>query len=293
MSTKILLDTDIGSDIDDAVCLAYLLAQPACELVGITTVSGEVEKRAQMASALCNVAGKRVPIYPGVERPLLTDPLQLKASQAAALDKWDHDLSFPQGQAVSFMQETIRRHPGEVVLLTIGCLTNAALLFAADPEIPSLLKGMVTMGGKYANSLADLPLREWNAVQDPYATALVYQRELPYHRSVGLDVTCQVIMDAAAVKERFQSPLLKPVLDFAEIWFDHVDRILFHDPLAAATIFDDGICQFSKGTVSVELSSKKLMGMTHWSFDAKNGRHDVALSVEPERFFDHFFSVFE
>ena len=46
---KIILDTDIGSDIDDAVCLAYLLAQPECELVGITTVSGEPEKRAAVS----------------------------------------------------------------------------------------------------------------------------------------------------------------------------------------------------------------------------------------------------
>ena len=58
MPTKVLLDTDIGSDIDDAVCLAYLLAQPECELLGITTVTGEAEKRARMASALCKVAGK-------------------------------------------------------------------------------------------------------------------------------------------------------------------------------------------------------------------------------------------
>ncbi|UCE08759.1 MAG: nucleoside hydrolase, partial [bacterium] len=46
MRTKILLDTDIGTDIDDAVCLAYLLANPECELMGITTVTGEAEKRA-------------------------------------------------------------------------------------------------------------------------------------------------------------------------------------------------------------------------------------------------------
>ena len=44
MTIKVLLDTDIGSDIDDAVCLAYLLAQPACELLGITTVSGQPEQ---------------------------------------------------------------------------------------------------------------------------------------------------------------------------------------------------------------------------------------------------------
>lgn len=55
---KILLDTDIGSDIDDAVCLAYLLQQPACELVGITTVTGEPVTRAMLASCLCRAAGK-------------------------------------------------------------------------------------------------------------------------------------------------------------------------------------------------------------------------------------------
>ena len=56
---KVIYDTDIGSDIDDAIALAYLLAQPACELLGVTTVSGEANKRAQMASALCKEAGKK------------------------------------------------------------------------------------------------------------------------------------------------------------------------------------------------------------------------------------------
>ena len=54
----ILLDTDIGSDIDDAVCLAYLLKQPKCELVGVTTVSGEAQKRAMLVDAICRAAGR-------------------------------------------------------------------------------------------------------------------------------------------------------------------------------------------------------------------------------------------
>ena len=59
MSKKILLDTDIGTDIDDALCLLYLLANPDCELLGITTVTGESEKRAMLASSLCKLDGKR------------------------------------------------------------------------------------------------------------------------------------------------------------------------------------------------------------------------------------------
>ena len=94
------------------------------------------------------------------------------------------------------------------------------------------------------------------------------------------------------VEKRFQSPLLKPVLDFAKVWFHHTDRIVFHDPLAAATIFDDEICQFTPGKVTVELASKQLLGLTHWQPDATDGQHQVALKVDSQRFFDHYFSVF-
>ena len=59
MPTKVLLDTDIGSDIDDAVCLAYLLANPACELLGITTVTGDTVKRASMASVCARSRAKK------------------------------------------------------------------------------------------------------------------------------------------------------------------------------------------------------------------------------------------
>src|SRR6266852_4178271 len=114
MAIKLLLETDIGGDIDDALCLAYLLAQPACELLGITTVTGEAEKRAMLASALCKVAGKHIPIFPGVEYPLLAAQRQPDAPQARALHKWDHDTTFPRGQAVEFLRQTIRTHPGEV-----------------------------------------------------------------------------------------------------------------------------------------------------------------------------------
>ena len=194
MSIKVLLDTDIGSDIDDAVCLAYLLANPECELLGITTVSGEAEKRAQMAIALCKVAGREIPIFPGAEKPLLIPQRQPEAPQASALNKWEHDRRFPKGRAISFLRETIYSHPGEIMLLAIGPLTNIALLFSMDPEIPSLLKGLVMMCGVFTNRLAGVGPLEWNAMLDPHATAISYHHDVKMHRSVGLDVTCQVTM---------------------------------------------------------------------------------------------------
>jgi purine nucleosidase len=296
MTVKVILDTDIGSDIDDAVCLAYLLANPACDLLGITTVSGQPELRASMASVLCRVAGKQAPIFPGAEQPLLYEQRQPRAPQAEALERWEHQKHFPKGHAVGFLRETIRAHPGEITLLTIGPLTNIALLFTIDPEIPSLLQSLVMMCGVFTNRLAGVGPLEWNAMLDPHATAIVYRKMAAVGkevvcRSIGLDVTCQVTMPAAEVRSKFTAPLLQPVLDFAEVWFRRVDKITFHDPLAGVTIFDDRVCQFTRGQVDVELASPRLAGLTHWQAE-RGGSHEVALEVNPQRFFEHYFSFF-
>lgn len=291
MNNKILLDTDIGSDIDDAVCLAYLLSHPDCDLLGITTVSGEPVKRAMLASAICKVAGKDVPIYPGTEKPLFIKQKQPIANQAKALNNWDHDKEFPMGEAIEFMRKTIRKHPHEVTLLAIGPMTNIALLFSVDPEIPKLLKSLVLMCGIFTYRLPNIGHLEWNAICDPHATAIVYNAPVKDHRSIGLDVTCKVTMDKEEVKEKFKADILKPVVDFAGIWFEKQDKITFHDPLAAATIFDDSICSFYRGNVDVELESKRMSGLTYWEEDSANGSHNVALEVDKHRFIEHYFSV--
>jgi purine nucleosidase len=287
---KVLLDTDIGSDIDDAVCLAYLLAQPECELLGITTVTGQAGNRAALASALCQVAGRDIPIFPGAEKPLLVAQQQPQAPQAEALPRWPHRdfLAGEAAAAIDFLRQTIRAHPGQVNLLTIGPLTNAGLLFALDPEIPALLQSLTLMCGHFSPGAG----REWNAMGDPHATAIVYQAAVPTHRSVGLDVTMQVRLPADQVRARFTPRLLRPVLDFAEIWFREQHTITFHDPLAATTLFDERICTFEPGNVSVELSDPEALGQTRWQAGGTPARHAVALQVDAARFFEHYFSVF-
>ena len=289
---KIILDTDIGSDIDDAVCLAYLLKQPKCDLLGVTTVSGEPVKRAMMASVLCKIAGKGdIPIYPGTEMPLLTPIVQPKAQQAALLDRWEHEKSFPKGEAIEFLRRTIRQNPGEITLLAIGPMTNVALLFAVDPEIPHLLKELVLMCGVFTYKLSNhVLLTEWNALNDPYATKIVYSAPVKRIRSIGLDVTTQVVMDKKEIEENFTADIMKPVFDFAGVWFEHAGHITFHDPLAAATIFDENICRFEKGDIQVETGSEYVNGLTKWEA-SENGKNEVAVDVDAPLFFKHFFNV--
>ena len=298
MPVKVLLDTDIDivGDIDDAMCLAYLLAHPACELLGITTVSWDTDKRAMVASALCKAAGRNVPIYPGAATPLLV-PLPSVESQppydveGAILARWEHDQTFPRGQAVEFMRQTIRRYPGEVVLLAIGPMTNVALLFAADPEISRLLKSLVMMAGVFAERMPGADLREWNARLDPHATAIVYRAAVGLHRSVGLDVTRHVRMDAAELRGRLGAQTPQPLGEMVAAWLDKAPGVTFHDPLAAATLFEDRICRFESGLVEVELAGERLQGLTHWTPGDSHAPHHVALGVDRELFFDHYFSI--
>ncbi len=287
---KVLLDTDIGTDVDDAVALTYLLSHPQCELLGITTVTGEAEKRASLASVLCKAAGKDIPIYPGADQPMQGEQRQQIAQQAMVLPSWPHETNFPMNQAVDFLANSIRSHPNEVTLLTIGPLTNIGLLFSTYPDVAELLAGFVMMGGNFDEAGPEAGRVEWNIAGDPMASELVYKAPVRLHRSLGLNVTQQVMMSAEDVRKKFTAPLLRPVLDMAEIWFGQFyPFITYHDPLAAATIFEPDLCTYQQGRVKIDNSDASTR--TIWQPEATDAPHQVAVTVDVDRYFQHFFSV--
>lgn len=288
---KLLLDTDIGTDIDDAVCLAYLLSRPDCELLGITTVGREPQVRAQLADAICRHAGRDVPIRPGAGAPLSATGFwsDHTVRHTASLGRWDHADDFPAGSwlgGIELLSRTIRAHPGEVTLLAIGPLTNLALLQATDPQAMGLLRSVVIMAGSFK-----VNRRECNAMLDPWATSIVYRSPGVDRRTVPLDVTRQVRMDAEQVRQRFSAPLLEPVLDMAGVHFQQAGHITFHDPLAAAVVFEPGLCTWQRGHVAVEVVSELVRGLTAWEPDEAAGLDQVAATVDADRFFAHFFAT--
>ena len=291
MAEKILLDTDIGSDIDDALCLAYLLAQPECDLLGVTTVSGEAAQRAQIASAIALHMQRDIPIYPGVEQPLFVAQRQPAAQQASRLDRWPSETSFHSGEAVEFLRRTIHAPPGEIRLVVIGPLTNIALLFAIDPTAAMLIKRLVIMGGHYAHWADGVALTEHNIRCDPHAADIV-MRSKALIWAVGLGVTHRLRLPADEVRARLGNERYRPVLDFAEVWFQQRDHVTFHDPLAAALIFANGFCTFERGEAPVGLNGERLRGFTHWTHDSA-GKHYAGIDVDPGAFFAHFFGVLE
>ena len=290
----LLFDTDIGSDIDDAVALAYLLHQPRCELLGITTVTGEPDKRAALADAICQAGGRGdVPVHVGLAAPLLVAPLQPQAAQAEVLTGRAGRAFGPQPTATDFLRQTIRARPGEITLLATGPLTNLAVLFALDPEIPTLLKQLVVMGGVYYTRGYDQTNAEWNIRNDPHAAAIVFNAPVPRLVAVGLDVTMQCRMPSEEVRARFAQagPPLDLVLDMAEVWFRHTSQITFHDPLAAALIFEPHLCTLEHQRIEVELTSPRGLGQTYFDDNAPRKPHEIAISVKAEAFFDHYFAT--
>lgn len=308
---KVLLDFDIGTEIDDAIALAYLLANPECELVGITTSCGESIKRAEMASVLCRAAGKKAPIHAGCERPLLIPQMETTAPQAAILPHYEHDTGFAPNTAIPFMQKVIRENPGEVTLLAVAPMTNLGLLFAMDPELPELLDGLYLLCGSpthqrhdvvteslsamerddFIRVLASQGILENNSIVDPHATSIVYRARCRNFVNIGNNVSSRVVMTPEEAERRFRHPIMQVVMSIAREWFKDEPRVSFHDPLAAVCIFNDDVCSYKRGYMDCVLDSRLLGGMTIFREDPA-GPHQVAWDVDGDKFFEHLFEVF-
>ncbi len=279
---KLILDTDIGTDVDDAIALAYLLARPDCDLLGITTVSGEVAQRAACAQVLCRAAGREdIPIHTGSANVLLVGPGQPTVPNYLAIQRHPHRLDWPAATAVEFMRQTIRAHAGEVTLLCTGPLTNIALLFSIDPEIPQLIKGLVTMNGLF---FGPDHRHELNALVDPLSAAIVYKAQANNHTCIGMDVTQGCGLTIGQVRQHFISPALRLVCEMADDWMSSPRDFYLNDTVAAVVAFRPEICQYEDGVVTMPISAEPDRAAATIFTPIARGPHRIGRSIDPARF---------
>lgn len=284
---KVILDTDIGCDIDDALCLTYLLEKKDCDLVGITVVSGQTQLRAELASAVCVQKNRNIPIYKGAEMPLMSGKKAEFPQQAEHLTDWPHQTTFSSLHAVDFMREMIYSYPGQITILAIGPLTNVALLFATYPECAKMLAGLYIMGGKFIGQ----PQLEWNFKYDPHAVQIVYNASVPNIVTAGLDVTLSFCMTKEKYRNRFagRQPYLSQL---ADDWYqDFGTPIYFHDPLAMTMMFDSEICDLKRGTVSMLSATEKVVTPYACFTETEDGSHCICSQVDQEKFCRDFFGT--
>lgn len=287
---KVIVDTDIGTDPDDGLALAYLALHPRCNLLGVTIVTGEAQERAAVAQVLLRACGPKaamIPIHCGRRRPILEGEGQTTCQQYPFIQKEEHVLNRLENTAVDFMRRTIHENLNEVVLLTIGPLSNLGLLFALEPEIASACRGVVSMGGKFFPA-GELHL-EWNIAVDRTAAGIVLQTRRPSHRFVGLDVTRQVMWTKEEYLqfERRVQGKLRPVLEKCSAWWLEIKpRMTFHDPLAAAVIFEPELCKWKAGRIEVDPRSALATFIEY-----EGGPDLVASEVDADAFFKHYLSI--
>lgn len=281
---KLLVDTDIGSDIDDALCLAYLLKQPACEILGITTCSSEPEKRAEIVDSICSYVGVSLPIFPGHSMPLTGKQLQVAVHQYEVAAKLPHRKDFPKNKAIDFMRETIEQNPGEVVLLPIGPLTNIGALFAAYPHVIPLVKEISYMGGSFFEDGLRFLSTEWNIKNDPIAAKIVFESGVKM-RVAGLDVSLKTKTSCKEFLAKPHKDVLYPVSLYAEKFLERTNDMYYHDAVSAVLLFCDDICQYKRGTIHTDLGAE--WGRTYFVENSASNI-EVAYAIDTERFFTHY-----
>ncbi|MCQ8277575.1 nucleoside hydrolase [Acetobacteraceae bacterium KSS8] len=195
--TRIIIDTDPGQD--DAVTILLALASPEIELLGITTVAGNVSLGHTTENALktLELAGRtEIPVHPGADRPLRRAPID--ASHVHGRTGFEGvELPAPrlrarEEPADSFLVRTLMENPpGSITLCCIGPLTNIALALQREPRIAERIERIVTMIGAWSELGNITPCAEFNAAADPDAAALVFASGVPIV-VVPLDVTHQL-----------------------------------------------------------------------------------------------------
>jgi purine nucleosidase len=249
----VILDTDIGDDIDDAFALALILRSPEFQLLGIQTAFGDTELRARLVDRYLAAVGRTdIPVLAGV--PGKPTHFTQAAYARQAPDR-EHD------PAVPFLLNQIRAHPGQITLIAIGPLFNIQAAIAQDPETFRQLKRVVLMGGSVyrgydkripgstASGSADVdthtpPTPEWNILCDPAGAQALFAAGVPVY-VMPLDST-QVHLERPALGVVFAhgSPLTDQLTLLYHQWTGASDwraPTLF-DPVAVTYAIRPDLC---------------------------------------------------
>lgn len=290
MPKYIILDTDIGSDVDDCMALLLACASPEIELVGVTTGGGEAAKRARLAVQLLRRVGRDdVPVYAGMSNRLLP----YKPCHFAPYD--GHGLSIvhvtdadyePQ-HAVEYLLGMAKGRGPELTLVTIGPLNNIGAAIALDPQAMNCFKELVVMGGVFWGEHAQRG--EYNVSSDTEATKIVLGLDVPT-TFVGLDVTLQVVNGPSHMARLKAADT--PLTNLAHSLLSHYQAKLgrdfnhLHDPLALACAFDERFVQFTEAPVDIVTEEGERRGVM--SLLKEGAPKRLAREVDGPAFMDFF-----
>lgn len=290
---RIILDTDIGTDVDDAMALSLAALSPELGLEGVTTVHGDAPLRARIARRILELAGRPdVPVVAGASIPLQM-PLppnfhwmpKLRGHEGQGILKPEEltpttDLAATSDDAARFIIERARAYPGELSLLTIGSLSNVGRALQLEPGLADMIQDITIMGGAVDIAGTDWhPMLETNLNCDPLASSLVFASGIPL-TVVPIEVTTQVYLTAEqrATMRTWKQPLADVLVTLMEHMLEgmaslsdelelaediYQGRTFMHDPLAVYTSMATQLVVTRRMHVAIEFLDDVVRTIVH------------------------------
>jgi len=281
---KVIIDTDIGDDIDDVLAVGLALSSPELKILGISSAWGDTELRSRMLDRLlCETGRGDIQVATGVKTTTnnaLTQEVWAKAGEVHT-----------HGNAVDFLLDQIQKNPGEITLIAIGPLTNIGAAIDRDPTTFKKLKRVVLMGGSIRRGYDEFfGLRdarpaeaEYNIAMDPVAAQKLVKSGVPIYM-MPLDST-QLKFDE--VKRAMLSTVSTPLTDSLQVliaeWQHGTHQIIptMFDAVAAAYAVQPEVCPMTPLHIAVDDK-----GFTREGPGVANA--NVCLNSDSDQFF-HFF----
>ncbi len=252
---SVLIDTDIGDDIDDAFALALAACSPEIGLLGVTTVSGDTSRRAQLALHLLHTCGcDDIPVAAGIDHPMLYSHPPGGVFQANVLDDQGAHYILSELSGPELIIQTALAHPRRLILICLGQLTNVATALKLEPRLFMAIREIVMMGGS-----SSIPFPEWNIRSDAQAAQIVLASGIPI-TLIGWNITTRCPLREQDIEQLRQhdSPHAHLLYQLFTIWQQHRPRWhpalpYIHDALAVAALCKLDLFAFADMAVRVPL----------------------------------------
>ncbi|EFH57698.1 inosine-uridine preferring nucleoside hydrolase family protein [Arabidopsis lyrata subsp. lyrata] len=262
---KLIIDTDPG--IDDSMAIMMAFQTPELEILGLTTVFGNVSTQDATRNALllCEIAGfPDVPVAEGSSEPLKGGIPRVADFVHGKNGLGDVSLPPPsrkkcEKSAAEFLDEKVSEYPGEVTILALGPLTNLALAIKRDSSFASKVKKIVILGGAFFSLGNVNPAAEANIYGDPEAADVVFTSGADI-TVVGINITTQLklsdddLLELSNCKGK-HSKLISDMCKFYRDWHvksDGVYGVYLHDPVSFVAVVRPDLFTYKKGVVRVE-----------------------------------------
>jgi inosine-uridine nucleoside N-ribohydrolase len=312
--TKLILDVDTGTD--DAVALMLAALHPALDLVGATTVNGNVpvDMTTENTLRVFDHIGRSVPVHRGLAAPLVRPDFPVPRDTPVPGTTRVHGgyLDIPPSRsasaaasAVEFLIETYRNATDDIILVPTGPLTNVAAALKLEPRLVQLIPEIVLMGGgHYCGNIT--PLAEFNIWADPEAAKVVFTCGIPRLTIVPLDATHRALLTLADcdVLDALGTPAATACATFTRLRIAGYDSdqpmerpgtAPVHDALCVAALIDRSVITTRRVHADVETQGELTVGQTVFDVAARGGQPpnvDVAFDADERKFVRLLISTF-